>query len=105
MVAESVVSYRYMAGARLQKVKAGKKQMAVSWKVRKGASGYQVVYSTNKNMSKAVKKYVSGGKKKSVTIKNLKSGTKYYVKLRPYKSKSKIKYIGTVGRKLSVKVK
>ena len=105
MVAESIVSYRYLAGMKTPKVKAGNKQMTVSWTPRKGASGYRVLYSLNKDMSKAATKIVSGANKKNVTIKKLKSYETYYVRVCPYKKKSGITYIGVMGKKISTEVR
>ena len=104
-VAESIVKYRYLAGMKAPKVKAGKKQMTVSWTPRKGASGYRVVYSLNKDMSKAVTKTVAGANKKSVTIKKLQSYETYYVRVCPYKNKGGKKYIGVLGKIVNIEVK
>ncbi|MBQ9062466.1 MAG: fibronectin type III domain-containing protein [Eubacterium sp.] len=68
------------------KVKAQKKRKAkVSWKVNKKASGYQIQYSTNKKFKKANKIVnIKNSKKKNATIKKLKAGKIYYVRIRPY---------------------
>ncbi len=58
------------------------KKAKVSWKAVKNADGYQVVYATDKKMKKGVKK--SSTKKTSYTIKKLKRGKKYFVKVRAY---------------------
>lgn len=78
-------------GTNVTKVAKGKKALTVTWKKRKAqTSGYQIVCSTNKAFKKGVKiKTVkisdSAGKKCSLKITNLKSGKKYYVKVRTYK--------------------
>ena len=62
-----------------------KKQLTIKWKKNTKASGYQVVYSTNKKFTG--KKTVR--KAKTITsykIKGLKKGKKYYVKVRSYKT-------------------
>lgn len=75
--------------ASLKSVKASKgKKMTVKWSKDTRASGYQIYYSTSKNFSsKNTKKItVSGNKNVSKTIKSLKKGKKYYVKVRSYKT-------------------
>ena len=64
------------------KVKKGKKVL-LSWKAVKKASGYQIVYSTKKSFKKSKKVLIKKATTKKVTIKKLKAGKKYYVKMRP----------------------
>lgn len=54
----------------------------VTWKNIEEATGYQIKVSTNNNFSKAKTINTVNASKK--TIKKLKSGTKYYVKVRAY---------------------
>ncbi len=49
----------------------------------KGADGYEIVYGTNKKITKTVKKITV--KSGSYTIKKLKKGSNYYAKVRAYK--------------------
>lgn len=63
-------------------LKSGKRSMTVSWKKSAGASGYEILYASNKNFKSSRKVTTSGTRK---TIKNLKSGKTYYVKARAYK--------------------
>ena len=62
-----------------------KKQLTIKWKKNTKASGYQVVYSTNKKFTgkKTVRKAKTTT---SYKIKGLKKGKKYYVKVRSYKT-------------------
>lgn len=61
---------------------SGKKKVKVTVKKAvKNAKGYQVQYSTKKNMKSAKKKATT---KKTYTIKKLKSGSYVYVKVRAY---------------------
>ena len=104
----SKTKYRYLAGAKKLRTKAGKKKMTVSWKKTKGASGYEIYYSLKKNMKKSVKVTVKGGKKTKKVIKKLKTGKRYYVLIRPYKNYKGKKYSGifsNVKKPSSVKVK
>lgn len=57
------------------------KSALVKWANVKGASGYQIRYSTNKNFSSA-KKLTTSAKKKSLT--KLKQGTIHYVQVRSF---------------------
>ena len=72
----------------LKKVTKGKKSIKVTWKKAKAdTTGYQIAYSTNKNFKNVKYVKVKGIKKTSTTIKKLKAGKKYYVKIRAYKTK------------------
>ncbi len=87
------------------KVKAGKKKMTLKWKKKSQISGYEVWYGTSKNMKKGVKKIVIKKAKKTSTVcKKLKSGKKYFVKIRTYKTvKQKNKSIKIVSKFSKVK--
>ena len=65
------------------KVKA---QLTVSWKKDSMVSGYQVVYSTDKNFKNAKTVNVKSAKTVSKTISKLTKGKKYYVRVRAYKT-------------------
>lgn len=88
------------------KAKAGKKQMTVTWKRDKKANGYQITYAQSKNFKKA-KKNVTITKNKTTkkVIKKLKSGKKYYVKVRAYKKSGSKKVYGAYSKVKTVKVK
>lgn len=84
-------------------VKGKKKKLTVTWKKNSAASGYEIYYSKKK----------SGGYKKLATVKSasttkytkkLKAGT-YYVKMRPYLTKSGKKLCGSYTSVKTVKVK
>ena len=81
------------------------KKMTVTWKNIKKASGYQIRYGLNKNLSKVKPVTVKGGSKKTKTISSLKKGKKYYVQVRAYrKVKGKNYYSDWSVRKV-VKIK
>ena len=56
--------------------------MSLKWDAVKGADGYQVYYSEKENGSY---KKLTGSKKTSIKNTQLKSGKKYYFKVRAYK--------------------
>jgi len=69
--------------------KAAKKAVTVKWKKGKKAqvTGYQVTVATNKKFTKNVKtKKIKGYSKTSCKMTKLKAKTKYYVKVRAYKT-------------------
>lgn len=101
----SAVAYRFYKGLSKVKAKGQKKAIRVTWKKDKRASGYEVIYSTSKNMTKAKTIVVKGANKKSYKIKGLTKGKRYYVKVRPYKNSGGQKYIGLLSGVKSVKVK
>ena len=70
----------------IKSLKATDNNIKVTWnKSSKLVDGYQVRYSTKKNFSKDVKTIeVRDMDTTSLTIKNLKSNTKYYVQIRTY---------------------
>ena len=76
---------------KIKKITAKPGQMKISWKKRKGVSGYQIRYAKKASMKGAKKKKKKGASSQSVTIKNLKSGT-YYVQVRTYKKSGKKTY-------------
>ena len=91
--------------ASIKSATAGKgRQLTVKWAKDKTASGYQVQASTDKNFKKDVKtKKVPVA---SYTFTKLKTGKKYYVRLRSYKESGKETLCGTWSRSmLSGKIK
>ena len=82
-------------GTSLSKLKKGKKKITVKWKTQKTQTdGYEIQCSTKKKFNNSVKtKKVTGAGKKSVTVKKLKAGKLYYVRIRTWKKAgSKIYY-------------
>ena len=73
----------------LSSVKSEKKKaLTVKWKKQSAATGYQVQYSTNSKFKKSATKTLTVKKNKQTSskISKLKSGKKYYVKVRTYKT-------------------
>lgn len=68
------------------------------------ATGYEIQYSTSSKFTAATTKTVTA-KNTSATLKSLKSGKKYYVRVRAYKSISGIKVYGSYSKAKTVAVK
>ena len=80
------LSYRpTFSNTAVTKVTAAKKALKLTWKKASGSSGYQIQYSLYKNMKGAKTVTVSNAGTTSRTIKSLKSGKRYYVRVRSYK--------------------
>ena len=86
------------------KARAGKKQVTVRWKKDQKASGYQIRYSYNADLSKAktIKVKKSAVKR---TIRKLKKGKKVYVQIRPFRKSNGRIYYGIYSNKQAVRVK
>ncbi len=93
------------AKATISKVTAGKKTATVNWKTVANASGYRVFYTTDKDFDYAKSTMVKDSKATSKTIKKLKSGKKYYFKVRAYKTFKSKNIYGALSKVKSVKVK
>ena len=83
----------------ISSLKAGKKSLTVAYKAQTGAK-YRIVYSPAKGQAKAVN--TTATKK---TIKSLKAGKTYKVKVRAYKAVDGKTYNGTYSAVKKVKVK
>lgn len=105
--AEKLVTVKVVP--RQQKIKALKKASKGAFHIRlkkdAKASGYQIVYSTSKNFTKAKKINISGYKKIKRTVKGLKSGKRYYVKARAYVKQGNEKYYGAYSRVKRIVIK
>ena len=101
----SKTSYRYYKKATLKKLTTKNKSIKVTWQRDKNCNYYVIFYATKKDMSNQKKITVKGNKKTSYTIKKLKKGKKYYVRVRAYKTKNKKNYAGELSSKKNIKVK
>lgn len=82
------------------------RKASVKWKKTANVSGYQIQYSTDKNFRKGAKTVTVKGKSKtSGTIKKLKEKKTYYVRVRSYKTVSKVKYYSAWSKAKKVKIK
>lgn len=73
-------------------------------KAEKEVTGYEIQYSTNSKFTKATTKTVKTAGTK-VTLKKLKSGKKYYVRVRAYRNVSGIKICGIYSKVKSINVR
>ena len=90
---------------RLKSAKSKKaKQATIRWAKVKNVDGYVVEYSTKANMKSAKKKKVKASTI-SLTVKNLKKGKKYYVRVRGYKVIDGQKVYTQYSAKKAVKIK
>ena len=80
------------------------KQLKATFKKVSGVTGYQVTYSTSKKFTKSTTKTVSV-KTTNKTVKSLKKGKTYYVKVRTYKTVGGVKYYSAYSTVKKVKIK
>ena len=74
-------------GTTVNKVTAGKKKITVTWKKQTSqTTGYQIQYSTSSNFKNAKTVTISKNSSTKKTVTGLKSGKKYYVRVRTYKT-------------------
>lgn len=90
----------------LSKVTAGNKAFTAKWKKQSAqTTGYQLMYSPYSSFKSGKTLLVSGSKTVSKTVKSLKAGKKYYVKIRTYKTVKGVKYYSTWSKAKTVKTK
>ncbi|MDR3225481.1 MAG: hypothetical protein LBT52_04185 [Clostridiales Family XIII bacterium] len=88
------------------KLKAGKKAFTASWNKDAKVTGYQIWYSTDKKIAKSVKKTtVTKYTTVKKVVKKLKAKKTYYVKIRSYKTVSKVKYYSAWSTIKKIKTK
>ncbi len=81
------------------------RQVKATWKKAAGAAGYQVWISTDKNFKKNVIKKSVSADKLTKTVKELKSGKVYYVKVRAYTKLKDKKFYGKFSKVKQIKAK
>ena len=92
---------------KIASVKSAKsKNMVVKWKKDTKATGYVIQYSTDKKFKKGVKTVtITKNKTTSKTIKKLKGGKNYYVRVCTYKKSNGKQIKGSYSAVKSIKVK
>lgn len=78
------------------------KKIKVTFKEASKATGYQIVYATNKKFTKAVKIKT---KKNTYTLKKLKKGKTYYIRVRAYRKVKGTVYYGKYSSTKKIKVR
>lgn len=112
----SEIIYRYFhTTQKIRLTSKSKGTFTMSWAKNPNATGYQILYTTNKNGSGAAQNIVNiGANATSVTrstiklngkTQTLKSGVTYYVQVREIKRVGSINYIGNISCPVAVKVK
>ena len=86
---------------------AGSKKMTVKWRKVSAGTGYEIKYSTSSSFksSKTETTRIEGKSKTSKTISKLKKGTKYYIKVRAYKTVNGKRYYGSYSSVRTVRVR
>ncbi|MBR3273351.1 MAG: fibronectin type III domain-containing protein [Clostridia bacterium] len=71
-------------GTAITKATGGRKQFTVKWKKQKNITGFQIEYSLHRDFANSTKMYIRSDSTLSATVKKLKSGRTYYVRVRTY---------------------
>ena len=93
-------------GTSISKVAAGKKLFVVQWKKQATqTTGYQLQYSTNAKFTGAKTVTIKSPKILKSTVKNLSAKKVYFVRIRTYKTVSKVNYFSGWSKAVKVKTK
>lgn len=84
------------------KATAKKRQAQVTWKKVTGVKGYQIYYSSSNKFKKKKQLFV---KKNKVSLKKLKAGKTYFIKVRAYTANGNKKTYGKWSKVLKIKCK
>lgn len=103
----ATVSFRIVPkGTSIRSISPVRKGFSIKWKKRSlQTDGYQIQYSRNKNFSNAKLRTVKDTDKVTYIKRKLKSGKKYYVRIRTYKVVNGKKYCSSWSKRRSVKTK
>ena len=92
-------------GTTLTKLTPAKKAFTAQWKKNAAVTGYQVQYSLKSNFSGAKTITVKSPKTLKAVAKKLNAGKYYYVRIRTYKTISKVNYFSAWSKTYKVKTK
>ncbi|MBR6392492.1 MAG: hypothetical protein IKS12_04320 [Eubacterium sp.] len=90
---------------KIKKIKAGKKSLRVWWNADSDAEGYEIQYSASRKFKKRKTIRVKGKNKAYKKLKRLKSGKKYYVRVRSVRTINGRTYRSKWSKKKAVTVK
>ena len=91
------------AKQQIQKLETRYKGFFVDWAQKGSATGYDVEYSVNSNMSGAVSKHLTANKPDTLTVSGLAGGKVYYVRVRSYTNTNGKVYYGAWSDVKSIK--
>ena len=89
----------------ISKLTAGKQRLTVKWGKRAEATGYELQYAMKSSFAGGKTVRIKKNATVSATIKKLKTGKTYYVRLRSYKTVGKNTYYSAWSKGKGVKVK
>ncbi|MBR6474479.1 MAG: fibronectin type III domain-containing protein [Lachnospiraceae bacterium] len=93
-------------GTTIKEISSKSTSITLKWKKQsKNTTGYQIQYATKKNFSDKKTKWIENKKTTKAVIKSLKSGKKYYVRVRTYKTVKSKKYYSKWSKVKSIKTK
>ena len=101
----SKISYRYVNSVSLKKVSGGKRSIKVTWSKDGKGNGYRIQYSLKKSMTGLKTAKVNSKSSTKRTIKKLKKGKTYYIRIRPVKKRAGKVYLGILGATKKTRVK
>ena len=91
------------AKQQIQKLETRYKGFYIDWAQKGSATGYDVEYSVNSNMSGAVSKHLTANKPDTLTVSGLSGGKTYYVRVRSYTNVNGKVYYGAWSDVKSIK--
>ena len=91
------------AKQQIQKLETKYKGFYIDWAQKGSATGYDVEYSVNANMSGAVSKHLTANKPDTLTVNGLSGDKTYYVRVRSYTNRNGKVYYGAWSDVKSIK--
>lgn len=93
------------SGTTLTKLSSAKKAFNAQWKKNAAVNGYQIQYGLKSNFSGSKTLTVKNAKTLKATVKKLSAKKTYYVRIRTYKTISKVNYFSSWSKAYKVKTK
>ena len=101
----SLDSFKNLKVQMKKPTKAGSRRIKIRWTKVEGAEGYVIQYAAKANFKGKKSVTIQNGEKTSKVIKKLKSGKKYYVRIRAYKTVNGSRVYTRFSSKRAVRVK